>query len=182
MDARLQEIIDHHEIRKLLAEYCNACDRCDEPRMAAVYCKDSWDNHGRFSGNGVDFAHHTMQGMRENSSCSHLLGQSIIRVDGDTAGVETYFLAVIRSGGKDGDVEMVHQLGGRYVDRLAREDGVWKIKDRTAMRDWSITLPRSQDWIGTQGLTEGRRTNKDLCFGALGFDHSGVPDFSWQEA
>lgn len=182
MDPRLQEIIDHHEIRKLLAEYCNACDRCDQPRMAAVYCDDSWDDHGRdHSGRGVDFAASIMSGMRHNNSCSHLLGQSIVTIDGDSAGAETYFLAVIRSGG-DGETEMLHQLGGRYVDRLEREGGAWKIRHRTAVRDWSITLPMEQDWIGTQGLKEGRRTNGDLCFAALGFAHSGVPDFSWQEA
>jgi hypothetical protein len=36
MDNRLQEMLDHHEIIKTLNQYCNACDRCDEPRMADV--------------------------------------------------------------------------------------------------------------------------------------------------
>jgi ketosteroid isomerase-like protein len=176
MDPRLQELLDHHEIRNLLAEYCNACDRCDEPRMAAVYCDDSWDDHGPRGGRGADFAAAIMAEMHENEGVSHLLGQSLIRVDGDLAGAETYFLAVIRVAGLEG-VEQLSQLGGRFVDRLVREEGGWKIKHRTAIRDWSITLPVDADYVGGQGLTQGSRTGDDPAFAALGLVHSGIPGF-----
>ena len=46
MDPRLQEMLDHYEIRKTLAEYCHGCDRCDEPRMAGVYAEGGFDDHG----------------------------------------------------------------------------------------------------------------------------------------
>jgi len=43
LDPRLQELLDHHEIRKHLAEYCHACDRGDEALMASCYTgPDSW--------------------------------------------------------------------------------------------------------------------------------------------
>lgn len=174
MDELIQEVVDHHQIRKVLAEYCNACDRCDEPRMAGVYCADSWDDHGLLSGRGVDFARAIMDGMRAFNSCSHLLGQSTITVDGDTAGAETYFLAVLRSDGEDG-VEQLDQLGGRFVDELVRADGGWAIRRRTAIRDWSITLPIVADSIAKHGLTDGRRDGEDRSFAVLGLRHSGVP-------
>jgi hypothetical protein len=171
-----QEIIDHHQIRKVLAEYCNACDRCDQIRMAAVYAEDSWDDHGPRGGKGADFAKVITEEMIHVDSLSHLLGQSTIKVDGGRAGVETYFFAAMRvDAAEDGPV--IHQLGGRFVDELIREGQEWRISRRIALRDWSITLPVSQDYVGTQGLQPGRGA-KDPCFAVLGFEHSGVPTFA----
>ena len=33
MDPALQELIDYHEIRKMLMTYCHGCDRGEGPRM-----------------------------------------------------------------------------------------------------------------------------------------------------
>lgn len=176
MDDVLQEMIDHHQIRKVLAEYCNACDRCDQIRMAAVYAEDSWDDHGPRGGKGSDFAKVITDEMIHVDSLSHLLGQSTIKVDADRAGAETYFLAVMRVDSFEGE-PVIHQLGGRFVDELVREDHEWKISRRVALRDWSITLPVSQDYVGTQGLRPGRGAS-DPCFEALGLRHSGVPAFA----
>jgi hypothetical protein len=173
-----QEIIDHHLIRQVLAEYCNACDRCDQIRMAAVYAADGWDDHGPRGGKGSDFAKTITEEMIEIDSLSHLLGQSIIKVDGDQAGAETYFLAVMRVDAAEGG-PVIHQLGGRFVDKLVREGEAWKISHRIAIRDWSITLPVLQDYVAAQGLQPGRGTN-DPCFAALGIAHSGVPAFAAQ--
>lgn len=172
----MQEIIDYHEIRKVLSEYCNACDRCDQPRMAGVYAQESWDDHGPRSGKGADFAKVITDEMRHVNSLSHLLGQSTISVRGDEAGAETYFLAVMRVNDAAGG-EIINQLGGRFIDELIREEAGWKIKKRTAVRDWSITQPVVEDYIGGQGLRPGGRSN-DPCFAVLGFAHSGVPDFA----
>jgi hypothetical protein len=46
MNPVLQEVIDHHEIRKVMSVYCHGCDRGDEARMASVYLEQSWDDHG----------------------------------------------------------------------------------------------------------------------------------------
>ena len=176
----MQEIIDHHEIRKLLSAYCAACDRCDQPAMAAVYADESWDDHGPRSGRGADFAKVITDEMRHVNSLSHLLGQSTISVRGDEAGAETYFLAVMRVDAESGG-EMINQLGGRFIDTLVREADGWKISRRVAVRDWSITLPMTQDYIGTQGLKPGGYAD-DLRYGELGIAHSGVPDFTKDES
>jgi len=52
MEPILQEIVDHHEIRKLLSVYCHGCDRGDEHRMASVYLEDAGDDHGPYKGPG----------------------------------------------------------------------------------------------------------------------------------
>ena len=173
MDERLQEMLDHYEITKTLKEYCFACDRCDEVRMADVYLEDSWDDHGDFAGPGRDFAKlMTEEILGTTDSLSHMLGQSQIKVDGDQAGAETYFLAVFRNVNADG-TPTCHQLGGRFVDKLRREDGRWRIWHRTAVRDWSVSLPVEADYVAARGLKEGHRSMDDPAFAALGLVHAG---------
>jgi hypothetical protein len=172
MDQRLQEMLDHYEITKTLSEYCQGCDRCDDAKMGSVYLENSWDDHGAIQAPGPEFARlMTARILATTSSLSHMLGQSLTKISGDEAGAETYFLAVSRTTGSDG-VEMCNQLGGRFVDKLQRENGRWRIKHRCVVRDWSISMPVEHDWTAESGLKEGERTNADPCFAALGIVHS----------
>ncbi len=172
MDPRLQELLDRQEIARLLARYAHACDRCDGEAMAAVYWPDSWDDHGRDQASGPDFAR-LMTGEIIPRTCetlSHLLGQSLIEIDGDRAGAETYYLAVTRSLGKDGEPRC-NQLGGRYVDRLERRGGEWRIEHRTCLRDWSVTLRIEEDHFALAMLKPGHRSGEDLSYPVLGWQH-----------
>jgi SnoaL-like domain len=173
MDPRLQEMLDHFEITRVLGEYCHGCDRMDERLMSSVYAADSWDDHGPNKCSGPEFARKMMSHMAATTkSVSHLQGQSLININGDAAGAETYFLAVIRATGEAGR-EVLKQLGGRYVDELVREGGRWRIKKRVCIRDWSITLPRDHDWLEGQGFVEGERSQHDPSHAALRLKHSG---------
>lgn len=174
MDERLQAMLDHHEITQTLKEYCHGCDRCDEGRMASVYLEDSWDDHGLFKGSGPEFAKLMTARIRSTThSMFHLLGQSLINVTGDEAGAETYFFAVSRDTRADG-VPMCNQLGGRFVDKLRRESGRWRIKHRIVVRDWAISMPIEADWTARAELTDGERSNADPSFAALGRVHGGA--------
>ena len=89
MDKRLQQLLDHHEITQTLKEYCHGCDRSDEQRMASVYLEDSFDHHGNFKAPGKQFAKlMTERILATTDSLFHMLGQSLINVDGDEAGAE----------------------------------------------------------------------------------------------
>lgn len=172
MDPRVQEMLDHHEIKRTLAEYCQGCDRCDPQHMGGVYLDDSWDDHGYIKGVGAEFsARITAEMLATTSSMFHLLGQSLIKVEGDEAGAETYFFAGFLSPAEDGG-EICNQLGGRYVDRLRRENGRWLIRRRVVVRDWSISLRVEEDWPGRTGLQLGRRSNEDPAYAVLGRRHS----------
>lgn len=174
MDPRLQAMLDHYEITRELAEYCHGCDRCDEGHMASVYLDDSWDDHGSVQATGAEFARiMTRRILDETETLSHMLGQSLIEVDGDAAGAETYFLAVMRNTTKDGR-RLCNQLGGRFLDRLVREDGRWRIKERVVVRDWSLTAPAEEDWFAAAKLRDGFRSNQDHSYAVLGRTH-GAP-------
>lgn len=176
MNELMQEMLDHYLIKKLIGTYCHGLDRMDEIRATSIYAKDSWDEHGPYSSSGPEFIHGAMQRMKGGATVtdSHILGQTLINIDGDTAGAETYFIFVGHSP-REGEKDVLLQLGGRYVDILAREDGEWKVKKRTCVRDWSITLPIEQDWLEGVDWVTGQRTDADPSFEALRLKHSNVP-------
>jgi hypothetical protein len=174
MDARLQELIDHHEIRKLLAEYCHACDRADGTLMASLYTgDDSFDDHGLVRAPGPEYARKMTDLIHQRSEVvSHILGQSLIMVDGDTASAETFFLGLMRLPPADGTPRL-NQLAGRFIDRLVRVNGQWKIKHRIAVRDTSITLKVEEDMQSTYGMTPGSRDRDDPGAALVGIAHRG---------
>jgi hypothetical protein len=173
MNERLQQMLDHFEITRVLSEYCHGCDRMDQALMAAVYAEGSWDDHGQDKCSGPEFAQRTMDNMQRTDSVSHLQGQSLINVNGDEAGSETYFLAVIAARDSEGNAQL-KQMGGRFIDSFIREDGQWRIKKRVCVRDWSITLPRDADWLDGREFVEGQRSQLDPSQTVLGLTHSGA--------
>ncbi|MCB2077691.1 MAG: nuclear transport factor 2 family protein [Novosphingobium sp.] len=176
-EARLQELWDHHEIRQLLAVYCHGCDRADIPEMASVYCEDSWDDHGPNKCDGKEFSDLIIrQSLQTSRVVSHQLGQSLINVDGDTAGAETYFIASCLDEQAGG--EILNQLGGRYVDTLKREGGKWRIKKRLCVREWSISHTIAQDWLAGAGFIDTQRGPADVSWDVLGRTPSGVPEIA----
>jgi len=173
MDAQLQEMLDHYAITRLLADYAHACDRCDTERMAATYWPDSWDDHGRDKMPGPEFSVYMTRDVIPASceTLSHLLGQTRIMLDGDRAGAETYYIAVTRDAAPDG-APRCNQLGGRYVDQIERRSGEWRIKRRTCLRDWSVSMAVADDYFAHAELTPGARSGADPSYPVLGWTHS----------
>lgn len=173
MDARLQNLLDHHEIRTLLAEYCHACDRADPVMMRACYVEEgSFDDHGHVKASGPEYAA-TMSELvaQRTEAASHILGQSLIRVEGDEAVAETFFVAFFRLPSNEDDGARINQLVGRFVDELAREKGAWKIRRRTCVRDTSLTTMVTRDDYAAFGFVEARRDALDPGAAVLGLAH-----------
>lgn len=173
MDPRFQDMLDHHEIRKVLALYCHACDRGDAVLMASVYTgEDSFDDHGLVQASGPEYATRMTANILERTDAVwHVLGQSVIAIEGDFAGAETFFLGFMRLKEVDG-VSKLNQLAGRFVDKLERIDGEWKIRHRTCVRDTSITLRVEEDMQAGYGLKPGTRDASDLGAALIGVAHS----------
>jgi hypothetical protein len=174
MDKRLQEMLDHYEIRKTLAEYCHGCDRVDSKLMASVYTgADSFDDHGLVQAPGPDYTRAMIGIIQERTEVvSHILGQTLIKVEGDVGAAETFFLTQIRSIGADGQPRLSQQAG-RFVDRLVRTEGKWRIKHRIAVNDVSITLKIEEDELAASNMKTGTRDASDPGASLLKLAHHG---------
>lgn len=173
MDARLQELLDHHEIKKLLSIYCHGCDRLDAERMASVFHSDSWVDHAADHCPGREFVEATMVAQKAHTSMvSHLLGQSQIEVKGEEAASEPYFFVALRGSGQTG-AKLLTFMGGRYVDTFAKDAGRWKIKKRVCVRDWSYSQVVEQDFIEALPFIDGAWSGDDPSYAVLGIKHSG---------
>ncbi|VWX48276.1 nuclear transport factor 2 family protein [Novosphingobium sp. 9U] len=173
-EQRIQEMLDHYEIAKTVAVYCHGCDRMDHDLCRSTYLEDSWDDHGLNKCPGPEFVTRLMRSLPSSNSCFHSLGQTLINVDGDDAGAETYFIAVVRAPRPgEPDVENLNVIGGRYVDTLRRVEDEWFVKRRLCVRDWSINQPIAEDWLLGHGHVQGHRSQDDPSYAVLGLTHSG---------
>lgn len=171
----MQEMLEHYRITRLINEYCHGCDRLDGVEMASVYDEESWDDHGTRRMDGRAFARaSTGDRARAYTLMSHHLNQTMIKVDGDKAGAETYFIAIVGRVDDDGQ-RVVDQLGGRYVDELVKVGAEWRIKKRLTIRDWSVTVPVEKDRMSDIPFLVGQPNNSDPSYAVLGMTHSGQP-------
>jgi hypothetical protein len=56
-------------------------------------------------------------------------------VDGTLAQGEIYTIATHTFAAGDRDVDVI--VGGRYLDKYRKRDGVWKISERAIVTDWA---------------------------------------------
>ena len=95
---------------------------------------------------------------------THHLTTQTIRIDGDTAGAETYSIGV-HSPLAGGEARRMLS-SGRYIDRLERRDGEWRIIHRRAITDMVRML--SMDEEIDLGPAGSRRDHEDPSYEALG--------------
>jgi ketosteroid isomerase-like protein len=132
MTFALQYLLDRQAIDDLLSRYARGVDRHDVEIMRSVFHPDAVDNHGGFPGGPeafTDWVNH-LHGWKTSSHLHNITTRSC-RIDGDLAFTESYVAFVLRL--KDGRKVMFGS--GRYIDRLEKRDGVWKIALRRTMTD-----------------------------------------------
>lgn len=159
-EAAMQRLLDKEAIREALALYTRGIDRHDDAIMAQAYHPDAADDHGNYIGDALGFIRHAREGHSRNWVIhQHYTSNETIDLDGDSAHVESYFLAVLRRA--DGIVDIV---GGRYVDRFERRDGRWAMSDRACLVEWNSELPAPANNLPTDLFLGGRWDREDLSY------------------
>ena len=162
-DARLQGLLDRVEIEDCLMRYCHAIDRCDAELLRSVYWPDAIDDHVFCRGNAEAFVDFCMPILKSRDQTMHSVSNILMRIEGSEARVESYFQAYERAHRKDGmpnDITMF----GRYLDRMEKRGGEWRIAERKVVLDWWRVWDDSADWqrglFGKQ-VEVGRRGDAD---------------------
>jgi hypothetical protein len=134
----IEELLDREAIRAVLARYCRAIDRLDAELLETVYHPGALEHHGAFRGDAETWRKRALKGIPENlERMRHLLGSTMIELDGDVAHAETYFTAgcVLRERSEGN--RLLRVIDGRYVDRFERRNGDWRIVRRTVVKDYT---------------------------------------------
>lgn len=134
IEEMITELWDREQIRQCLHRYARGVDRFDRELIMSAFHPDCIDEHGKFVGNREEFVDWALN-MHEKAQLSHqhCLLNHTCDLDGDTAHTETYFMFVAMN--RKGKPLTIG--GGRYIDRLEKRDGEWRIAARVTLRDWS---------------------------------------------
>lgn len=134
---RLEYAADRIEISDCLTRFSRGMDRFDRDLYLSAFWPDAEMAAGPYVGDVAgcwDWAvpmHEAGQIVTHHS----LLNQTV-DIDGDTAHSECYYIFV----GRNRD-ESLWMAGGRYIDRLERRGGEWKIALRTNIIEWGCLPP-----------------------------------------
>jgi ketosteroid isomerase-like protein len=163
--SELQDLLDKQAIREVIMRYCRGVDRCDAALISSAYHPDALDFHGSRNFTGETVGRGLVDGLLTTALRSmHHVTNQVITVHGDTAGCESYY-AAFRVEEHDG-AERVLQALGRYVDRLERRDGEWRIAHRVVVNEIVRYLPPSPQPVTTR-TDLARRDRDDPSYATL---------------
>jgi len=147
----LTALIERERIRACIVRLARGEDRRDAALITASYWPDSTTDYGVFAGSFDKYLEWVIPGSPAIPVTQHILGQSMIELAGDTARVETHVTSYHRV--NMGTEERDTVIGGRYLDRLEKRGGEWRIAERTMLYDWFQDFGVSVDWSqGAMGL------------------------------
>jgi hypothetical protein len=144
-------LADRLAIDDVLARYCRGIDRCDAAELTNVFTPDARLDYGSGAAPIAEVIAGLMQGLGAMRLTQHNIGNTICRINGARAKAETYCVAMHVLPGPDGEIELV--VGGRYLDTMVKEDGIWRIAERLYIMDWNRSGPATMQTAG--GLFDG---------------------------
>lgn len=155
MTAAPEQLADRLAIADVLSRYARAIDRCDLPLLLGLWWPGAQCDYGGGPIDAAAWSEATVAALRQMRRTQHFLGNMLIEVEGDRATAETYCRAWHEVDSPDGPQEL--EVGGRYLDRLEKRCGEWRLAHRRYVMDWNRNGPSTCQWDGPLYGTLGRR-------------------------
>jgi hypothetical protein len=149
LERDLARLRDEAQIRSVIDRYGRAVDRLDAGLLASLFHDDADIHYGAdvFEGDALAYVPAILKMAASMVRSQHMMGHSMIELDGDRAHVETYGQAMQMLDGGNGVIEF--GTGCRYLDRFERRgDGVWRIAHRQVVVDWLRELKADETLFG----------------------------------
>ena len=161
---KVQYLLDRSEVLDCVSRYARGVDRHDAELLVSAYHPDGIDVHGNTVNQMANFAEwanalHDATFQRH----THCLTTHNCDIAGNTAHAESYVLFGLLT--RDG--QSVWLGCGRYIDRLEKRDGEWKIALRRTTVEWMVTAdtaPMKTDYFLKQGYPFGAADRTDISF------------------
>jgi hypothetical protein len=154
IEKKLRRLIDKSEIKEQIYTWSRGVARRDWDLVRSVFHPDAHDDHGTLNGSIAQYIEWQKRHHAGVDQSVHFLGNMLIDfVDDDTALAETNVIAfhhyradcpesradIVGVEAAMGMGEMTSLIVGRYLDKMARRDGVWRIAHRQAVFETART-------------------------------------------
>lgn len=162
LEADLAYLKERQQISDLYVRFTRGFDRQDAELIRSVFWADAQIYYGTESNQRDAFiAAHLPRHTRLGSYAHHITSQTI-EISGDVAHVESNLIALFR----DKDDKWASVQGLRYIDRLDRRNGEWRITVREAIPHFYLKgksefsafaklYPRGSGcWLGTRDVRD----------------------------
>ena len=150
IEAQLQALLDRDAIRDCIVRLARGEDRRDAAVLSACFWPDSTFDYAMYKGSFAEYLAWVVPGADAITNTQHVLGQTVIELDGDKAKAETHVISYHRVAMGEGVGEHDTCIGGRYLDTMEKRDGKWAIAQRTMLYDWYQDWGQSANWA--QGI------------------------------
>ena len=160
LEKEVRYLRDRQDIVDCIHRYTRGLDRLDARILSGAYHADAVDNHSGFVGYIPEFVKWGVALEARYASTHHGITTHTCEIDGDTAHTESYVHWFLRL--KDSD--SVRAGGGRYVDRLERRNGKWKIALRRLLMDWQLEADGALWNANVQSFELGTRDHDDPSY------------------
>jgi ketosteroid isomerase-like protein len=141
LDARVQQLVDAEEIRRLIYDYAFHLDMNHPEELAELFVEDCVVVYGpNFGAEGIEAYKKTLEGIGEYFvATSHHVSNTVIDFQGaDAATARSVLYAFHRYTRERPD----GHVWGQYHDEFVRVDGVWRFKRRelraAAVQDFHV--------------------------------------------
>ena len=160
----VQALKDRAAILDCIATHARGCDRHDVALLSSTYHDDGIDEHGTATIPGPEYAAWANAAHAATSDAHlHNVTTHTCEIDGDDAHAESYVVVALL--GKDHKTATM--MCGRYIDRLERRDGAWKIAVRRSTVELAFTADASlvqSPFFTDLGYLKGTRDRDDLSY------------------
>jgi hypothetical protein len=164
LERKLQYLTDRQEIRDVVTRVARGNDRFDAELHSSCYHPDGFHEVASRPIPGPEIGEHA------NSSHGRICQQSLhhvtmqlCEIDGDVAHAESYVIGMFL----DNDGKRARILSGRYLDRLEKRNGAWKIAVRRApveiIMEGSAAMI-NMSFFRQRGYLKGVRDRSDLSY------------------
>jgi hypothetical protein len=164
LERKLRDLIDRQEILDCIVCNARGNDRFDAAQTAGSYHADGIHDLGQKHIPGSQYGEHANQA--HTAICEvnlHNVTMHSCEINGDVAHAESYVIGLFLDKG----CETARILAGRYIDRLERRDGKWKIVIRRATVEIPLEakaiLP-SRKTVHGSGYLKGSRDRSDPSY------------------
>ena len=160
----VQYLMDRQAILDCIARHARGHDRHDVDLLTSTYHEDGIDEHGHAINPGPKYAQWANAVHAAGSRLhTHNITTHTCEINGDVAHCESYVIVSLL----DNNEKTARMISGRYIDRLEKRNGEWKIALRRSTVDVILAGDASvikHPAFTAQGYTKGIRDKRDVSY------------------